>query len=55
MKAISAALVILAGAILLASAIHVGHGDTQVAMGAVAAIVGVVGIYYWLREMNRAG
>jgi hypothetical protein len=47
--------VILASAVLLASAIQVNHSDTQVAMGGLALMLGCVGIVFWLREMGRDG
>jgi hypothetical protein len=53
MKALSASIIILASTVLLAAAIHVDHGDTQMAMGALAAVLGIVGMVFWLKEMSR--
>jgi hypothetical protein len=47
MKAISASIVVLAGAVLLTGGSLVGHTDTALFVQAVGVLVGVVGLVGW--------
>jgi hypothetical protein len=51
MKAISASIVVLAGAILLAVGGTIPHGDTSTFVMLVGGIVGVAGLAGWIMEM----
>ncbi len=47
MKAVSASIVVLAGAILIASGVHVHHNDTQVFVCGLGCMVGLTGLLGW--------
>jgi hypothetical protein len=54
MKVISATLVILIGAMtLLLSSIFVRPSDTQTYLNLGAGIVALLGLSFWIREMNK--
>ena len=55
MKAISASIVVLAGAVLLTGGSLVGHADTALFVQAVGSLVGVIGLVVWfLALQNRS-
>jgi hypothetical protein len=53
MKSISAAIVVLAGAIIFASGSFNQHGDTQGMVCAVGGIVALIGMWRWWQAMDR--
>ncbi len=48
MKSISASIIVLAGAILVASGAHVHHSDTQVVVNLIGAALGLIGLGAWI-------
>ena len=53
MKAVSASIVALAGAVLLAAAALVSHSDTQLFVGGVGCGVGLLGLVSWIISLGR--
>ena len=53
MKAISAAIVVLAGAIVFAAGAIVQHNDTQIFVCSVGGVLGLVGLYSWYTSFRR--
>jgi hypothetical protein len=53
MKAISASIVVLAGAIVYAAGSLTGHGDTQVVTCLIGAVVLLIGLYGWFLACAR--
>ncbi len=47
MKAIGAAIITLAGAIVFATGATIQHGDTQVFVCIVGGVLGLIGLYRW--------
>lgn len=47
MKSLSASLVVLAAALLIASGAHIRHGDTQLFVMGVGCAVGLLGLWGW--------
>jgi hypothetical protein len=52
-KHISAAIIVLAGAILLLGGSFIRHGDTQLFVQAVGCIFGAVGLVGWLLSSSK--
>jgi len=48
MKAISASIVVLAAAILLATGSYIQHSDTKLFVQAVGCVVGLIGLGVWV-------
>jgi hypothetical protein len=53
MKPLSASLVVLAAAILVASGAHVRHGDTQIFVMGLGCAVGLLGIWGWRATLKE--
>lgn len=47
MKAISASIIVLAGAVLLAVGANIQHGDTNLVVSAIGCLVGLIGLAGW--------
>lgn len=54
MKSISASIVVLSGAILLAAGSFVPHGDTQLTLQLVGSAVGLLGLWAWFMSIKVA-
>ncbi len=52
MKAISASIIVLAGAILLAGGAHIRHTDTKTFVMFAGCVVGVAGLVGWYRILK---
>ncbi len=55
MKAVSASIVVLSGAIILVVGSLVDHDQTQVTLQMIGGAVGVFGLVSWHREMSLTG
>jgi hypothetical protein len=55
MKAVSASIVVLAGAILLAAGSFIQHSDTKVFVQFVGCLVGVIGLGGWFFAFKSPG
>ena len=53
MKTVSAAIIVLAGALVLGSGAHVAHNDTSDTLMMIGGAVGLYGLVMWHREMQR--
>jgi hypothetical protein len=53
MRAISGAIVVLAGAIVFSAGILVRHADTQLFVCAVGGLLALVGLYAWVIGFAR--
>ncbi|MHC4875699.1 MAG: hypothetical protein ACYTGL_04320 [Planctomycetota bacterium] len=53
MKTVSAAIVVLAGALILGSGAHVAHNDTCDMLMMIGGAVGLYGLIIWHQEMRR--
>ncbi len=53
MKAISASIVTLAGAVIFAAAVTNSHGDTQVVTCVIGSVVGVIGLGAWFGAITE--
>ena len=54
MKAISASIVILAGALTFAIGAGIPHGDTQLAVCIPGAVLGIGGVYAWIKFLGES-
>ena len=52
MKAISASIVIFAGALTYAIGAGIAHGDTQLAVCIPGAVLGIGGVYAWIKFLG---
>ena len=52
MKSLSAAIIVLAGAIVLTGGSFVAHSDTQAALQLTGAGVGIAGLIVWYRSLE---
>ena len=53
MKSISAAIIVLAGAILIAGGSHVSHSDTRLFVQIAGCVTGLTGFCYWLASIRE--
>jgi hypothetical protein len=54
MKAISASIIVLAGALTFAIGATIMHSDTQLAVCIVGAVLGIGGIYAWIPFLGKS-
>jgi len=54
MKAISASIIVLAGALTFAIGATIMHSDTQLAVCIVGAVLGIGGVYAWILFLGRS-
>ena len=52
MRYISAAIIVLAGAVLLLGGSYIGHGDTKLFVQAAGCGVGIIGIIGWFTMLH---
>ena len=52
MQSISAAIVLLAGAVIFSAGAHVSHGDTQAFVMVAGGVIGLFGLIGWMRASN---
>jgi hypothetical protein len=53
MKEISASIIILAGAILIASGAHIQHSDTNLFVQGVGLCLGFIGLWGWFVSLKK--
>jgi hypothetical protein len=53
MKSVSASIIVLAAAILLAGGAHIQHGDTKLFIQVVGCVIGLMGLGGWLLSFRE--
>jgi len=53
MRSISTSIVVFSGSMILASGAWITHSDTSVGIMLIGAVIGLIGLGAWLRELAK--